>query len=195
MMCNPGRLAPAALANLALAFLACASASRADPPKPSYSVAEVHALTYCVALSDTAFAVAERKLGGATVGDQRAEYAARPRSELTLPLVEKVYADEFKSSWDYALRFFDECAVNVVDLPESRLAGANECLQQGMVASIAHGEKAAGTQKDAVYARFAKLPTEPTRAVIDAVYAQNQERPAAELAAWNACMGRFIRAE
>ena len=124
-----------------------------------------------------------------------AEYAGRPRSELTLPLIEKVYADEFKSSWEYAVRFFDECAVNVVEIPEARLAGANQCLQQGMIASVAHTQKAAGAKKEAVYQSFAKFPTASTHAVIDAVFAQAQDRPAAELAAWNACMGPLTRGE
>ena len=195
MTCNKAQLARVLFGNLPIVFLACASASGGDPPKPTYTAQESRGLTYCVGLSDTAFAVAERKLRGSTAGDQRAEYAARPRSELTLPLIEKVYTDEFKSSWEYAVRFFDECAVNVVEIPEDRLAGATMCVQQGMIASVAHAQKAAGTKKDAVYANFAKFPSGSTHAIIDAVYAHAQDRPAAELAAWNACMAPLTRAE
>ena len=196
MTCNTGRVVRALLGILAFGFSTSGPASGADAPKSSYTEQERRGLTYCVGLSDTAFAVAERKLRGATEGDQRAEYAARPRSEVTLPLIEKVYGDDFKSSWDYAVRFFDECAVNVVELQQVRLAGADTCLQQGMIASLAHSQKAGGATKDSVYAYFAKFPAESTHAVIDAVYAKpEKDRPAAELAAWSSCMAPLTRAE
>ena len=195
MKCNNAQHAWILFSNLAAALFACATASGADAPKSSYAADESRGLTYCVGLSDTAFAVAERKLRGATAGDQRADYAARPRSEVTLPLIEKVYSDEFKSSWDYALRFFRECGVNVVEIPAVRLAGATECAQQGMIASVAHSQKAGGAKKDTVYTYFAKFPESSTRAVIDAVYAHTQDRPAAELDAWNACMMPLTRGE
>lgn len=196
MKCNTAKLARVLLGNVSVALLACAVASRADATESSYTGQERHGLTYCVALSDTAFAVAERKLRGNTAGDLRAEYAARPRSEVTLPLIDKVYTDEFKSSWDYAVRFFDECAVNVVEIPEPRLAGATECVQQGMIASLAHSQKEGGAKKDTVYAYFAKFPPESTHAVIDAVFAKaEKDRAAAELAAWNACMAPLTRGE
>jgi hypothetical protein len=196
MKCNKAKLARVLLGNASVALLVCATASGADLPESRYTATERHGLTYCVALSDTAFAVAERKLRGDTAGDLRAEYAARPRSELTLPLIDKVYADEFKSSWDYAGRFFDECAVNVVEIPAVRLAGADACLQQGMIASLAHSQKAGGATKDSVYAYFAKFPAESTHAVIDTVYAKDEkDRPAAELSAWNDCMKPLTRGE
>jgi hypothetical protein len=195
-MCNTTTPARALLGILLLGFFTSAAAFGADLPTSSYTKPERHGLTYCVALSDTAFAVAERKLRGETLGDVRADYAARPRSELTLSLVEKVYGDELKSSWDYAVRFFDECAVNVVEIPAVRLAGADACLQQGMIASLAHSQKAGGATKDSVYAYFAKFPPDSTHAVIDTVYAKaEKDRPAAELSAWNACMEPLTRGE
>ena len=195
-MCKTTKRARASLGILLLGLFTSTLAFGADAPESSYTEQERRGLTYCVGLSDTAFAVAERKLRGTTAGDQRADYAARPRSEVTLPLIEKVYADEFKSSWEYAVRFFGECAVNVVELPAVRLAGANDCLQQGMIASLAHSQKSGGAKKDSVYAYFAKFPGDSTRAVIDAVYAKpEKDRAAAELAAWNACMAPLTRAE
>lgn len=195
-MCKTTTHVRALLGILLLVFFTSAAASGADLPTSSYTKPERHGLTYCVALSDTAFAVAERKLRGNTAGDLRVEYAARPRSEVTLPLIEKVYGDEFKSSWDYAVRFFDECGVNVVEIPTVRLGGAEACLQQGMIASLAHSQKAGGATKDSVYAYFAKFPAESTHAVIDAVFAKaEKDRPAAELSAWNACMDPLTRGE
>ena len=194
-MCNMARLARTALGIGALAIFTDARASAADPIVSSYTPQDARGLTYCVGLTDTAFAVAERKLRGAALGDVRVDYAARPRAEVMLPLVDKVYEDEFTSSWDYALRFFGECGVNIVEIPQLRLGGASECLQRSMIASLAQVQKAGGARKDAVYAYFGKFPADTTHAVIDEVFAKTQERPAAALAAWNACMAPLTRAE
>jgi len=180
---------------LVAAALMSPIARAADLARSGYTAEERRGLTYCVALSDTAWAVAERRLHGETLGDVRVEYAKRPRSELTLPLVDKVYEDEFKASWDYAVAFFVECAVNVVEIPQLRAKAATECLQRGMIASLANVQKAGGAKKETVYAYFAKFPAESTHAVIDEVFAKTQERPAAELAAWNACMAPLNRSE
>ena len=116
---------------------------------------------------------------------------------MTLPLIEKVYSDEFKSSWDYALRFFDECAVNVVEIPAVRLAGATECAAAGHDRVGRTRQKAGGAKKDTVYTYFAKFPAESTHAVIDAVYAHDRAGPRRRRSshAWNACMAPLTRGE
>jgi len=194
-MCNISPPARSPLAIVAIVGFTSALAFAAEPTKSSYTPQEAHGLTYCVGLSDTAFAVAERKLRGAALGDVRVDYAARPRSEVMLPLVDKVYQDDFTSSWDYAVRFFGECGVNVVEIPQLRLGGASECVQRSMIASLAHAQKAGGATKDSVYAYFARFPAETTHPLVDEVFAKTQTRPAAALAAWDACMAPLTRAE
>ena len=169
---------------LALAAAACA----APAPKPVYSVREKTQLTYCAGLGDVALGIAGRKARGAGVEETRASYAAQANAKITVPLVEKVYADHVGSPWDYAVAFFGECATNVAGVPEQRAELAGYCFQHGLIASAAAGAKARGAPKETVYREFERLASPTTHAVIDSVYAQSQTRAEAELDAWNACM-------
>ena len=152
------------------------AASGADPPTSSYTAQE------------TAWAHLLRRAlrhgvrgGGAEAARQHGRRPARgvrgaPALELTLPLIEKVYTDEFKSSWDYAVRFFDECAVNVVEIPEARLAARDRVRAAGHDRVAGAHAEGGRREKDSVYAYFAKFPAESTHAVIDAVYAKARDR-------------------
>jgi hypothetical protein len=169
--------------------LGCASAgSRPAGPKPVYTAREQKSLTYCMALSDTALAVATRKVKGAPMAQVKANYAAKPQAAVTVPLVDKVYADSFKSPWDYTVGFFKECGANVAEVPETRVGLASYCLQRGMIASVAHTYKETGAPKETVYEKLAAFKGGTTQQVIDTVYAESKDRAGASLGAWNTCM-------
>jgi len=168
---------------------ACASSgTRPAPPQPVYSAREKAKLTYCVGLADTALAVASRKLSGSPAAQVKSLYAGKPQAAVTVPLVDKVYADHFMSSWDYAVSFFEDCAANVAEVPRPRVGMASYCLQRGMIAGVAESYKESGTPKEVVYRQFSALAGQTTRSVIDTVYAERKSRPEASVAAWDGCM-------
>jgi hypothetical protein len=169
--------------------LGCASAGSLPAGlKPVYTAREQKSLTYCMALSDTAMAVATRKVKGAPMEQVKANYASKPQAAVTVPLVDKVYAETFKSPWDYTVGFFKECGANVAEVPETRVGLASYCLQRGMIASVAETCRETGAPKEAVYKQFAGFTGPATKEVIDTVYAESKDRAAASLGAWNSCM-------
>jgi hypothetical protein len=169
--------------------LACASAgSRSTGPEPIYTSHEQKSLTYCMGLSDTAMAVATRKIKGVPIAQVKALYAGKPQAAVAVPLVDKVYGDAFLSPWDYTVGFFKECAANVAEVPETRVGLASYCLQRGMIASVAETYKETGAPKETVYQKLSGFKGETAQQVIDTVYAEPKDRAAATLGAWNNCM-------
>src|SRR5262249_19585043 len=96
--------------------------------------------------------------------------------------------DSFKSPWDYTVGFFEECAANVAEVPETRVGLASYCLQNGMIASVAETYHEKGVPKEAVYQQLAAFRGPTPKQVIDTVYAESKDRAAASLGAWNTCM-------
>jgi hypothetical protein len=166
------------------------------PPKVSddYSREENKWLTYCVALTDTSWSIASQKLSGVDRETVRAYYAtktkeqsAKQNMELYNAAIEKTYAEPFSNSWDYSVSFFRECALNMAQVKAERSNLAAYCMQNAMLAELAHGAKEAGETKEKAYAASPLKGNSP-KAVYDNVYAKNQTRVDAMLGAWNACM-------
>jgi hypothetical protein len=157
-------------------------------PKAMYSAAEKTKLTPCVGMTDIAWSVAERKLRGEKIDQVKALYAPRPNSKLTLALVDKVYGESFRYSWDYAVSFFNECALEMASVPSDRARLAAYCMQNGMIASVAQTYRASGLPKEKAYERFAQFQGDTPRKIIDGVYAQSKSRAESEMETWQSCM-------
>jgi hypothetical protein len=172
---------------LSLALLAGCASPEPQPPRP-YTSQEYRQVTLCLGMADTAMHVATKKLRGAPASELEAFYRGKPFEKLNLATVDKVFAAEFTSAWDYAVAFFGECAQNMAKVPPARVDLAAYCMQRGLIADFTHGFKTAGAPKERAYAYFAKLPRQSTQDVIDRVYAGSMTRPQAKLDAWNSCM-------
>jgi hypothetical protein len=164
------------------------SPAATQPAERPYSAAEKTRMTLCVGLTDNAFSIADARLAGRLAADLKAEYAVRPEAHLLVPLVDKVYADTFSHSWDYAVAFFNACALNVAQVPRTRSGLAAYCMQNSMIASIAYNSKNAGASREQTYKLFAQLPAEAPRKIVDQVYANSKSRPEQIADTWNSCM-------
>jgi hypothetical protein len=158
------------------------------PAQRPYSAREKTRMMLCVGLTDNAFSIADAKLAGRAAADLKTEYASRPEARLTVPLVDKVYADSFSHSWDYAVAFFKECALNLAEVPDTRAGLAAYCMQNSMIASIAYNSRNAGAPREQTYKLFAQFPSEASRKIIDQVYEQSKSRPEEMVDTWTACM-------
>lgn len=194
------RIVAPVLAGLAAACStqpAVPAASPAAPPPaaaadaagaPQYSASERASLFGCSALTDSAMIIAEMKHKGASVSQAKAFFADRPNAQLTLATVDRVYDDPVGNVWDYALRFFGDCAAGVSQVPRERSGPASFCMLNGMIAANAQGSSDAGVPIEQVEQYFAGFPGELPKSIIAGVYAHPQTRAQAHADAWNACM-------
>jgi hypothetical protein len=171
------------------ALLAGCAAGQPQPQKSAapYTRAEKTQLTACIGLTDTARAIAQRKLTQEPIEIVKAYYATQPNAGLTVPTVDKVYADTFTHWWDYTVSFFRECAENLAGVAGTRGDLAAYCMQNGMIAGIAQEFRAAGKPKPDAYSQFQGMGTTP-REIVDRVYGKSASRAEEQLAEWNNCM-------
>jgi hypothetical protein len=155
--------------------------------RPVYSKDEAGSLSLCQSMSDNAWTIASRKLAGRSAEDVKIEYRGRPASELTIPMIDKVYEDQFSNSWDYVVSFYRECALNMADLPEKRSDMAAYCMQNSMIASIAKEFKSGNAPREKAYQYFEKMPNS-AKMIVDEVYAQSQTRNEIVRSVWQSCM-------
>ena len=185
---------PAFAAAVFLCLLATCVRAQTTSPKTDYTEKEYSAMLYCVGLTDTAWTNAEQKLQGVSLEDAKKRYEGKldgNQKTLVLRIVDRVYGDSFKSSWDYAVSFFSECGQNLANVPPDRTGLAGYCMQNSMIAMTAQGYKDAGLPAEKVYGHFAKLDNGPgstPRPVIDWVYANSYTRANAGVEEWKACM-------
>lgn len=162
--------------------------------EPAYASAETSRMTACLGLADSARAMAEKRAAGESMAGVKAYYAARPNAALTVPLVDKVYADPVKTAEDpgkagleYAVRFFQECASNLADVPVERSRPAAHCVRNSMVAGMAQESRARGVTRDEVDAYLSNV--DPTvREITYRVYERSGSRAEEQLAEWDSCM-------
>jgi len=156
-----------------------------------YTHQEYNKMTVCIGMADTAKYVASRKLGGVTKAKMKGFYKSKPNSQLNLATVDKVYSEKFKSTWDYTVGFFNECAQNLASVPPARVKFASYCSQNSLIADVAYGYKSSGKAKDKAYAHFVKLKGKTPNSIIDSVYASSKNRSAIKLDVWNNCMAKI----
>jgi hypothetical protein len=164
-------------------------------PQPTtiYTSQEMTKLTYCVGLTHNARIISTNKLNGRSAVDVKSDYTSNPNSKLLIPLVDKIYGDAFTNSWDYAGIFFNECALNVVNVPAERVGMANYCMQNGFIADTAQRYRDAGAPKEKAYDQFSKLPSETPRVIIDKVYSHSKGDTTEQMDAWTSCITPLVR--
>lgn len=174
------------LTGLIITATGCASSG---PKKQAlYTQAETNAMTLCIGMSDTAWTVANQKSRGVSKEKMKKQYQGRPNAQINMATVDKVYNDKFKYSWDYTVGFFKECAANMAKVPLSRSNMASYCMQNAMIAGVAHDHKSSGAPKSKAYAYFAKFNNQTVNGIIDEVYRGNGRRAETKLAVWTDCM-------
>ena len=184
--CSTQPVQPAASATAGTAVTPDAGAPA--NPAPLYSAQEKTSLFGCSALTDSAMITAEMKRKGTPVQDAKAFFASRPNSQLTLAVVDEVYDDSVGNVWDYATRFFGDCAAGVSRVPRERSGQASFCMLNSMIATNAQASKEAGVPIEKVEQYFAGFPGDQPKAIIAGVYARSLTRAEAHAQVWNACM-------
>lgn len=168
-------------------LMACAANDRGL--RKVYTRDEYVKMTYCVGMSDTAFHIATSKVQGKSAEDVTKFYSANKEyARMNTAIVDKIYSDKFTSVWDYTVSFFDECALNMADVPKSRVNMASYCHQNSMIAMVAHNFKASGAPKESAYKYFAPFKNETPNRIIDQVYASSKGRAEIGLDIWQSCM-------
>lgn len=186
---------------LGLVLSGCASSPPATTSKPAsppvapqaparYSANEGAKLGLCMSMADNAMTIASYKLAGKSIDEVKQQYAGRPASALTGPLVDKIYGEHVSNAWDYTVVFYRDCAVNIASVQAPRSDIATYCMQNVMIATTAHSLKESGAPKETAYERFAKMGATP-RGIVDDVYGQTAARADVVTRTWNSCMNPF----
>ena len=176
------------LFNVFCVALLTACASQDTSQTSIYTADEYRNMTLCIGMADTAMFVASHKLKGTPIEQMNDHYRPHDNARLNLATVEKVYADSFTSEWDYTLSFFNECALNLADVPASRVRMAGYCMQNGMISDMAYAFKQSGASKQDAHSYFAAFKTDTVNTIVDKVYSSSQNRAEMKLDVWNSCM-------
>ncbi len=94
----------------------------------------------CVEQTQIAWTYAERKLEGLSLASAKKSYEADPPGEakdLRGVIIDQVYSDSFKGSWNYGVAFFQECSQKQAGVSHERSMGAGHCMQNAMIAMSA----------------------------------------------------------
>ena len=178
------------LLGLILIVLGC---STPPPPKaplaPKYTAKEKSNMTMCVGMTDTARMAADAKSKGVSAQELKDRRTSGPMLELYNMTIDKVFQDKFTLPFDYAISFFDDCALNIANVPKDRVKFANYCNVNSMLAGRAHEYKKSGMSKEKVYEAFAQFGSETPRRIVDQVYAGSNNRAASAMNEWNSCIG------
>ena len=156
-----------------------------------YTKRESAQLSYCAALTDTAYTVALVKFQGKPKELLKTLYKNNPNSNTILALIDKVYKEESNHVWQYSLDFFNDCAINVAGISKDRLKFADYCNQNHMVAGVAYLFKSKKKSKDKAYDYFAKYNSKTVNGIIDNVYNANGDRAEITMGIWNNCIGKL----
>lgn len=163
-------------------------ASTQSKSRKIYTRKETTMMTYCVGLTDIAMDAAAKKNNGESKEQVIQYYSSKPKSELTIPLVEKVYTDTFSSPWNYAVSFFEECSQEMAGVANDRVGLARYCMQNQFIAYVAYTFKTSGSPKKVAYDYFAALNSDTPKKIVDRVYSSSKSVPEITLEEWNLCM-------
>ncbi|ORJ58540.1 hypothetical protein [Geothermobacter hydrogeniphilus] len=154
-----------------------------------YDKDEYRAMTLCVGATDVALFAATQKLNGIPINSVKQNYL---NSKLALASIDKVYKSDFSSPWEFAITFFELCAEEVGNVPLERIDYADFCLQNQMIAGVAHQFKTNGDNKETAYRFFSNYKSKTVKEVIDIVYNENKTSSQAKLDAWGSCIGYAV---
>ena len=195
------------LASLGMTLLLTAGCSSTGPQAPTgqqaaakpplsktYTDKERAQMTYCIGLSDTARRAATEKLKGTPIEEVKKLYAAKPNERVNAAAVDKVYSDPVSTAWDYTVAFFGTCAKEMAGVPSERVQFASYCMQNQLMAEVAHAYKSTGKPKEQAYAHFAQFKSTTPKTIVDWVYASPKERTAIRMEVWNTCMAEVSAA-
>jgi hypothetical protein len=169
---------------VAVLFAGAGAPARASD---TYTRNEVSRLGFCAGLTLNAKYIVEQKRGGRPAGEVKQQMQKNSAAELLVPLVDKVYAENVSSSWDYAGDFFDECALNMASVPRARVGMANFCMYNSLMAVTARQARDAGAPKEQAH-RMVPFKSPTVDEIIDGVYAKAKGSGPSQLDAWNECI-------
>ncbi len=192
---------PTAIAVLLCGLAACAATPKygepGEPTKPDpgtthYSAAETKKLGLCLAVTQHVKNIAERKLDGTPEAYMENYYAGTAVATDAVPLVRKIYADQFSHSWDYATEYFQDCGEQEAGVSAKRSGTAMFCMLDVLIAETARTMRGSGASKQAVYDYIGVGPEkfgDRGKYPIDLVYAPATV-PGKEIEEdiWNSCM-------
>ena len=155
----------------------------------SYTSVEASRMTACNALSVNAFAIAVAKQGGAKLEDVKQRYAASDVAKYTLPIVDKVYKDNFTNVWDYALDYFTGCVQEAAQLTPERAVPARFCFLNTLIGADAIAARTRGEPEADALRKYVVLQSDVPKVIVDSVYATAEvPKHGAGMQIWNTCM-------
>ncbi len=169
-----------------LLFTGCAASQKG--PEKIYTQNEKRQMTYCIGMADTVRYVAMEKIRGVPQKKVRAHYAGKAHEKMNLAIVDKVYKENVTLVWDYTVGFFNECALNMADVPKERSPVASNCMENQLIADVAFAYKKQGAPVEKAYAHFSGFKNKTFRQIIDRVYASPQTRGRIKMDVWNDCI-------
>ncbi|MDD1780271.1 hypothetical protein LRP49_03565 [Enterovibrio sp. ZSDZ35] len=164
---------------------------QSDPSKPLliYNAKEAVKLSYCDDLANTAYIISTNKTNGVSKQTQFVALSGDGSAEIKGALIDDIYRDEIKSSWDYSTDVFLQCALKVADIPDDRIEVASLCAQKSLVARGAGDMYEAGQAKLDAYTAYAAYKTVRPFVVVDEVYDEGLNGAEASQLAWKECLG------
>lgn len=160
------------------------------PPLGGLTDQQFEAVSHCVALGETVWAIADQKLKGVRLDDLKKQYDSQPDSPTKtaiLKIVDRVYSESFVGAGLYSTRYFDGCALKKPDVTPQHLGVANSCLRNAYIASTASTLKKSGASSDKAYEPFAEFDGTKASTIIDKVYRSSDPGEAGQ-AEWKACV-------
>ena len=128
-------------------------------------------MNFCAGFADTAWDIALQRQRGTPKSEVTEFYASRRHSKLTLPLVERVYADEQRPPVEYAGAFFDECAYYKAGVGVPRVDSAHQCLVQSLAVGALRVARDNGQSFAEAYAELGKAGAGVEEPTLEAAYA------------------------
>ena len=174
-------------------FILTGCATNKPTIKKYYSAKEYSKMTYCIGMSDTAMFVANKKLRHMKMDYLIDFYSKKKNSRLNIATVKKVYSENFKNSWDYTVKFFNECALNLAGVTAKRVNFASYCAQNTLIAHTAYNNKKSRRSKENTYKIFEKFNSKAPNKIIDQVYSSSKSRAEIKLDVWNNCMRKISK--
>jgi hypothetical protein len=160
-----------------------------------YTERELANVAPCVGETMAAWDMAEWKAHGRSIADAKKAYDTVPESAAkakALSIVDQVYGATFKSSWEYGVAYFQECAQRLANLPQQRSSHATLCMQRGMIGMTAAAYKKAGRPISLAYGQFAGFKGDAPRNIIERAYVASKTWQAIGSDEWKACISPLV---
>ena len=171
----------AALATVLSVWLCAATAA-------DYAPQEKQDLTLCATVALTVKSIAEYKVGGVPEAKTDRYFGHAPGQKENR-VVKRVYAATVTDAWEYTAADFKDCALHKALLPAARLAPAERCMRDAMIADTAISFRLLGKPKQDAYDYLQRFDDDEARRAIDGAYTPPAVPKREEaLQAWTACV-------